>query len=668
MPPPRTVRSRSAGHGSLADLADRLISNHLRSSQLPESGWKRFSQSVRKYKDHRVIVVVGAGASEVLPNSAEAIERAKKRVVTDKTIEDEVRRERDRLTRVFDQDPAHFDTELAAMSVTRWREQIVRDTFAEIFRHRFVPLLQYELVAHLFKHRFVDVVVNFNFDELLDQAIADELNQDEYARVVSEGDVPLEGDDVRIYMKPHGTAAVPSSMRFTRDHYWSMPASISTALGRVCDSQPVVVLAIGYSFRGFDLNECLNQAPPASELYCFDRGMPKPTPKLKRLTPRLIPVAGNDLPVRIGTVWKLVHKKLSRRLPVRGVARHELVARLFGHRREAVSKAVGTQRAELVDYFRDRTLIEICLSFAKGKGLVTVSQLATDRSGIYFGHYAEHHRSGEGVSLTELCDHLHLEGVGYGHEAMTYRPDQDRKRRPRVMTRMEFKAAISDILELLVSSKGLLTTPVRAELQRASTRRLFVDTMSRLYEADEVEFRSDRSVTTRALFRKAVPLDNATAVHWRTRELLRARDYNTLLLVAETGEWLLKESGVVDPRRVERICLIVADTTHEVALRKRFKGALRIRRLNWWDHNRHMTIAVDGQKAVRSIYFPRRMRASSVSPVLLDELDSKVLLELFVAYWSRAASGRPGGQWIGADEARNVGRFFESLRAERGRP
>ena len=40
---------------------------------------------------------------------------------------------------------------------------------------RYYPGLAYEILAHLMKHGFIDAIINFNFDEVLDQAIEDEL-------------------------------------------------------------------------------------------------------------------------------------------------------------------------------------------------------------------------------------------------------------------------------------------------------------------------------------------------------------------------------------------------------------------------------------------------------------------------------------------------------------
>ena len=582
--------------GSVSDIAARLISNHLRASQLPDRAWEKFAQDVRKFRQHRVIVVVGAGASEQLPTSNDALKRVRNRIVTDHFVEEEVKRERDRLIKVFDQDPDHFDTELAAMSITPWRDQKVRELFAEMFRQRYVPLLQYELIAHLFKHRFIDAVINFNFDELLDQSIADELNPDEYIRVVSEGELSEREGDLRFYIKPHGTVSVPSSLRYTRDHYWGTPPGITEVMSRLVVGQRIVVMTMGFSLSSFDLNGLLESAHRESELYCLDIQRPKPTPPLTWLTPRFVAVEQShgqpDLAASLVKVWQHIVRTIGGRLPTRSIDRHELIAKLFNHRRNLSDP----REREDDRYFRDRTLVEVCLSFAKGKGLVNLSQLAGDRVGVYFAKHARYHVDDEGVALTELCKHLGLVSIGYGSETMTFPLGAAPDKSPSIMSETTFRIACKSLLKALLQPR-LLSQAARADLEK--NKEIFSKTVTRLYRADEVEFRIDTSVATRALFRKMVPLENATAVHWRTRELLQGSNYDTLLVIAETGEWLLKERAFkAPPSSLKRICLVVADSSKETKLRRRFGARLVVRELDWWDHNRHMTISVRNRAPV----------------------------------------------------------------------
>ena len=227
---------------------------------------------------------------------------------------------------------------------------------------------------------------------------------------------------------------------------------------------------------------------------------------------------------------------------------------------------------------------------------------------------------------------------------------------PQIMSSGDFKSALPQVLEAL---RGALSSATR---QALDDNRPYVErTLEKLYAASEVEFRSDAAVATRALFRNVVPLENETAVVWRTRHLL-SRNWDTLLVVAETGEWLLNETvGTerIGPER--RICLIVADESKSGDLTSRFGEQIQIKKLDWWDHNRHMTIFVKKETPTDSIYFARRMRSASVAPVYLDATDSRTVLELFIAYWKRADDRRP---WITASETRDYGAFFDRIKAK----
>ncbi|MBK7939692.1 MAG: hypothetical protein IPJ82_22550 [Lewinellaceae bacterium] len=81
-----------------------------------------------------------------------------------------------------------FDFESYLLLMTKFfREQDVRKALQEMFNVRYAPCLFYEIAAHLFKHRFFDVIINFNFDELLDQSIREEMGVADY-KIISDGD------------------------------------------------------------------------------------------------------------------------------------------------------------------------------------------------------------------------------------------------------------------------------------------------------------------------------------------------------------------------------------------------------------------------------------------------------------------------------------------------
>ena len=186
-----------------------------------------------------VIVVLGAGASADaahLPLGKATADLLRQQLaVPSKYFTHEL----ERLSLQYRLKKTEFETQLLALS--KFAGPRLLDELAAIFGRRFYAAETYELLAHLFKHRFIDCIINFNFDELLDQAIDDEVSRENYWRVVSDGDIPddiVQMQDTQgygrfrapLYVKPHGTASHKSSMRFTRGDYFLLPENMRQLL------------------------------------------------------------------------------------------------------------------------------------------------------------------------------------------------------------------------------------------------------------------------------------------------------------------------------------------------------------------------------------------------------------------------------------------------------
>ena len=132
-----------------------------------------------------------------------------------------------------------FETSLHLLS-EMFSVTTIRKLIQEIYNYKHGPTLTYEIIAHLFKNGFIDVIVNFNFDEFLDQAIANEMHRDGYDLILSDGDCKSYKElafDGRLrqplYIKPHGTASHKSSMRFTKNQYYELPLDMRTLLEEI---------------------------------------------------------------------------------------------------------------------------------------------------------------------------------------------------------------------------------------------------------------------------------------------------------------------------------------------------------------------------------------------------------------------------------------------------
>jgi len=248
-------------------LACSLVKNHIQHISLKQPYIEEIVSDIfiEDTLKSRVIVVVGAGASNpagvLLSDEARHL-LIKKQIMPNKMLEAEL----DRISLVYGLQRDLFETTLLALNSNEYTANILKDNLQEIYGHRFIPTLCYEILAHMFKHRFVDAIINFNFDELLDQAIEDELESDEYYYILSDGDCPDDLNTINdkldrpFYIKPHGTVSYKSTLRFTREHYFHVPAEISRIIGDLVNIDiPLVILAIGFAMQSFEFNNILRR-------------------------------------------------------------------------------------------------------------------------------------------------------------------------------------------------------------------------------------------------------------------------------------------------------------------------------------------------------------------------------------------------------------------------
>ncbi len=215
----------------------------------------------------KIVVVVGAGASNDACNLPTGEHAAKhltdafilKARVSRQLIVQEIRR----ITIEYRLDRDDFEAVLLALS--KFDQATVLDELNSMYSRRHYPSLTYEVLAHWLKHRFIDAIINFNFDELLDQAIDDELGAHGYYRVITDGDCQEdiarwrdERDRFRfpLYIKPHGTASHKSTMRFTRSSYSLLAPELVNLLVNLFDKE-VDVIVLGHAMQSVEFNDIL---------------------------------------------------------------------------------------------------------------------------------------------------------------------------------------------------------------------------------------------------------------------------------------------------------------------------------------------------------------------------------------------------------------------------
>jgi hypothetical protein len=640
----------AAADDNLDALAELLIARHLRLS-IQDYG-KRLAIA-EMYDDFptkvvergsRCVAIVGAGASAPLLPRAEALATA---------LEAEFGRdetELERLELVFGLKKDAFETRLVALSRTEEAERKVRQRIAESYQWRHPTVLGYELLAHLLKHRFIDGIVSLNFDELLDQSLADELGEGEYETVISERDCskvlrdPDTGRYQPLYVKLHGTASEPDSLRFRPEAYYALPPQMLKLASELLGGESCVVLNLGFGLGSFDVQRLL-ALPRRLEIFNLSFQPLADTAVERILADRQRVRTRPELPAEVirecsGTqktcdqlMGSLVEKVAARAeasdfLSFRSVERHHAVCRILGPDPELPpEQQLPRTREQSAEYFRRRTILELALSGAKARGLLSLGPLALDRPAHYFERYRMR-RTTQGSEWSALC---RAAGLVEARELPDVLVSDPRLRR----NRSSDAALETEVLhefepQRLAAQVMSNVSPWLVEDKKAVAA--LARTLDQLQRQSDVELRAcDDRVCSKA-FRRPKVLPTETALHGYTSLVLsNLRPESRVCISSETGQWLLGRSEFF--AKAAELRLIVAFDVDAQLLYERFGQRLTIKCSGPWRHNRHMTLlAQRGDPA--AIYFARRLRDPIITPVYLDDIkDFNRLMTMFERQW-----------------------------------
>jgi hypothetical protein len=642
-------------------LAERLIARHLRVS-IPDPAQRhsilRDSTDDLHEQNIRAVAVVGAGASAPLLGRGQALAEALEK----RFPEDEATRAAElfRLERVYGLKRDDFETRLAALSRTPETTRVVRKMIAENYNYRHPTILGYELLAHLLKHRFLDAIITFNFDELLDQSLDDELGVGGYRRIVSDRDAadavpdPDDAAYLPLYIKLHGTASEPESLRFTREAYYQLPQQMVGVVEELLESQLSVIVNVGSAMTGFDLHRLL-RVPMKLEVYdlsytalakpvreaiakeraqplddSYDSATPREKPSfslppdgtansdgwMKRLAAEIAQRSGSH-----------AGKRPAGNVVFRSAERHEAIAELLGA--DAVVSRWRDEpkrrRRDYVDYLRQRTIIELAFSAAKARGLAQLSWLATDRSGTYFDLYRREARAANVKPLTwsdlrmaaGLIENSWLpDVVQAAPELAGKKPEAVADEGPWSLREFVPKELAAHVLRHLGNA-----TPAR---KRRLTRAL-----QELQGGSEVEIQpTDDRVCAKA-FRDPVALPTVTSLRTFTLSLFRdVAPEDEVYISCESGEWLLEDGAMHEVlSKQQHVEVITAFELKYGKLDDLYGDRLKHQSIDPWRHNRHMTIVCRRSTPWRAVYFARRLRTPLITPVYLKDPDDAARLK-----------------------------------------
>lgn len=714
-------------------LADMLIARHINVS-IPDMELRRqlFAKDPELWKrcqrKFRCIAVVGAGASAPVLDRGDDL--ASGLIEKFNIGQASIDAERERLARITAVDPEDFEAQLSAIGQTLGNSRRVRAAISDLYRVRHPTVLTYELLAHLLKHRFLDAIISMNFDELLDQSLDDELGAGEYERIVSDRDCVNVNSDVfapdyiPLYIKLHGTASEPESLRFTRESYYDSPVQVGTEAARLFQVPECVVLNIGFGMASFDLHRLLaipdrlwlynlshdplsqkarqainrerknhgrkekakfRESFSNKEKYEGKNKRDHGKPKRKKRDPS-DPVAGasdkkmNQLVDAIEDGVETLSSGAQAAIDLRPAERHRAIVSLLGpnskpgkrlidlpHSTEDARRSLDPlMRAVKPDpakagYLLRRTILELALAMARGRGLVSIGTLAVDRSGEYYDEYRRHAGSNpfSWQELYKLVGFNQNKGVpDVLHAAKKIRKPRthDKEDEKFLYERLLKPALERQIKEGQEQAKGkwhelpqldvnLLTERVLPQVVDSPNdkhRKELNKEIKGLYSGTEYEFHSRDDRVCSKTFAEPVVLKTLSAFHAYSfglaMEASTSEGQIEIDVISETGDWLLKRSEAFKDllKKADKIRLIVAFLCDVPEIHREFKK-VRFAYQQPWHHNRHMAILRCDGEPKQAIYFARHHRTPYVTPVLVRRRgDIGVLQTTFEDRWKNS--------------------------------
>ncbi len=553
------------------------------------------------------------------------------------------------------------------------------------------PQLGYELIAHFLRHEYIDHVINFNFDEILDAALINELGPEGFVRIISDHDPrPDRNRRAPRYIKLHGTISAPQSLRFTKEQ----TQTISPEMLRIIDDAvfsggEVHLVTLGYSWSDHDfVYWVLARLDRIRRVTIVRLGRDIP-PLLRDLYARARADGRGDIEQLVEVIsmgdlaavlrpqgpalylddllWTIangVERRLfQNEVPFVPAARHILLGHVF---RPGLSSR--TDRPWEVGHPnnkhapRRRLRLEIWLQTFKCQGMVNLSVLSQNPRVHTYWRMCQETAGGAGAAIeASLPDTLKPNTWGQVKETF-FSDARDCK-----ALQKEFLADGN-----LNIGAGRIGVPMvdlasgKVESYKVGEKTFLRGELERIWEDVETEVVTTIDERSEWLFRKPRHIRSYHDL-CNTTEGLVEQNWSHLLVIAESASWLFSGDLLQKAQGRERgpeprVLLITAgdDGLSDWAAWSGIRSGIDAARarlsgvevlelsIPWWRHNRHLTLGVRiGGRRTRSpllegsLYFRRRLKDSRISPVSVDDSsDLCELLLIFLSYTLRAIRQR----------------------------
>lgn len=631
-------------------------------------------------KRERFVLVVGAGASNAatngyMPLGKDGAEEIRKRLIKripKELIEEEIKR----LKYSYRLEPEDFETKLLAFS--RFSRKDVVTALREICGYAHIPSLAYEILAHMLKHRFLDIIINFNYDEVLDVAVKEELQDGAFRFIYSDAHCPSNYQELLInnrlrqpvYLKPHGTISHRSSLRFTREDYFSIPPEIRKAIKDLINGQvfhwpqqqflPLNIIVIGYNLMSFEfvelLQEYLQERDGKVKLWVFDIdpdfeefGQEFTEAQNERIEITFFNLKNHGLDAHLMALWNQIQDNFKDEYRPRGIERHLLVNQTFNLSSDQIYEMARGKEKDRVrkEYFLARFYVELVISLLQSDGLLNDKQILEDRAGKYFHHYLQ--QGGSDKSLKSHCSGLGLKVYkGFGYNAFLLED-------PNLFYEKEKLYAF--LFERLRES---LPPRYRGNLVSDEYKKQFSDL------ARSIRSRNIAKITPNFTFPHNHKFSHIeeddilnTTLGWvyRFQKAMRETDkWNLMLSVSEKGRFLNNciRNNLLDGKKAELVLSSFdmpdfRDLRESEMLNKLDLLSGKPLFLPWWLHNKHLVLLLkrtgatsekweENWKLAQGFYYESHLLSRRVNPVHIRRSpeDLKLLLYVFANYWYRA--------------------------------
>ncbi|WP_259016598.1 hypothetical protein [Emticicia fluvialis] len=372
--------------------------------------------------------------------------------------------EYENLTLLTDKDDLSFENLLFLLSKFMTEEEL-RKEIKKIIGFSNCNNLFYEIVAHLFKHSFIDVIVNFNFEEILDNVIKEEVGEGNYYSIISDGhtvkreNLFVEGRiKFPVYIKPHGTFSHSSSLRFTNQHYLDSPSDIKSMLTDIFspyskeEKLNLNIICVGFKlFESVEFKNILknslskvtnpafyiitNSADRDRQLQEISINLSKEisrdnvfTCSLRDYENTLVNNISPSLGVLFSQIFRKATKKFNSNFTPRSIAKHEVYS-YFLYNKTVFQTEINREKLdnyyESSNYYKDKILVEIAFTFVRNLGVINILDLLNGRVGLYLESYNNKFKSENSSENIETIYSLISEFSANGDSSLSFGEEKE---------------------------------------------------------------------------------------------------------------------------------------------------------------------------------------------------------------------------------------------------